>query len=198
MLITSSFSISAKEFSGVWATECANKKITPKTLSIIRVTKDGLYQLEHPRLQMSKPTAIISAEDLKIINNDTIIYKNVTYKHCSETEIPSYNSVSEDLIKKYLQGKWKPTYQFIGGRKYNLTNNNSGVPDLNFLNEEQATLNLKDNAKPIEYKIDDDNLLLKLDKWKSYKVLLIDQKELQLTIEMKPSKGVFFYYKTKN
>ena len=197
IVLAASSGISAKEFSGVWSTECGPNNNNPKTLWVISATSEGLYQVGHPRLQMSKPTPIVGTKEFKIINKDTIIYKNITYKHCSKSEIPKYNSVSEEQIKKYLQGEWKLAYQTIGGRKNNISNGRSGVPDLNFIDQEQATLNLKNNIQPIEYKVDADKIILKLNEWKAYKVLLVDQNELQLTFEMNPAKGVFIYYKTK-
>ena len=181
ILSISSFVIQAKEFSGVWATNCNNKNANPATLWIIRVTSDGLYQVSHPRLQMSKPTLIIGSKEFKIINDNTISYKNITYKRCSKAQTPTYNQVSEVQIKKYLQGKWKHSHQTISGRKNNISNGRTGIPDLHFINEQQASLKLKTDIRSIEYKVNDDYLLLKLDEWKSYKVLLVDEKEVSFS-----------------
>ena len=169
-LLISIFSSSAfgtKEFSGVWATECGNNSDNPATLWIIRASSDGLYQVGHPGIQMSKPTPIIGAKDFEIINKDTIVYKSITYKRCSKTATPKYNPVSEDHIKKYLKGEWKLKYQSLGGRKKNISNGRSGIPDLNFINEDRATINLKNDIRPVDYELDKDKLSLKLEEWKT-------------------------------
>jgi len=195
--ILSSSAFGAKEFSGVWATECGNNSNNPATLQIIRTSADGLYQVGRPGIKMFKPSPIIGAKDFKIINKDTIVYNNITYKRCSKTATPKYNPLSEDHIKKYLQGEWKFKYQSFGGRKKNISNGRSEVPDLNFINADRATINLKNDIRPVNYELDEDKLSLKLEEWKTMKVLLVNDKELQLTFEMKPSQGVFIYYKNK-
>lgn len=197
LTVFSSPTFGAKEFSGIWATECGNNSHNPATLWILRASTDGLYQVGHPGIKTLSPTPIIGAKDFKIINKDTIAYKNVTYKRCSKTEIPEYNPVPEDHIKKYLQGEWKLKYQSLAGKKKNISNGRSEVPDLNFINEDLATINLKNDIKPVNYELDNDKLSLKLEEWKTMKVLLVNEKELQLTFEMKPSQGVFIYYKNK-
>ena len=105
ILFTASSGAHANEHPSVWATKCDGKSNNPATLWIIRTTSGGLYQVDHPRLQLSKPTPIIGTKGFKKINDDTIIYKNITYKRCSKTEKTKYNPVTEEQIKKYLHGE---------------------------------------------------------------------------------------------
>ena len=144
---------------------------------------------------MSSPTPIIGDNDFKIINDENLVYKNIKYIRCSKNEIPEYVLVSEEHIKKYLPGEWRVKYQERAGRKNAISDGRAGVPDFTFIDQERATLNLKENINPIKYTIMDDTILLKIEEGQTFKVLLINEKELHVTAEEKPSAGVLVYYK---
>jgi len=180
----------AKETEGVWATDCANKNS-----QIIRSTASGLFLQRLPESLRSQPSTALNPNDLKIVNNDTIMYKGIRYRHCQKLQVAQNNPVSKEQIKENLQGKWKFSYQTLDGKKTTLKNRKLDLPELHFLNDKEATLTLNNEVTPVKYRIDDDQVLLELNKLKSYKVFLVDQKKLQLTFEMNPAEGVFFYYK---
>ena len=187
--------VSAKEYSGVWATDCksTNSKVT--ALRIIRASSDGMYQVVHPRIKMSKPTSVIGDNDFVIISGETLIYKNIRYHRCSKSDTPKYTPILESQIKKYLQGEWKVKYQQRAGITNNISNGKSGLPDLTFINEDHAKISLKKQVRPIFYEVENDNILLKTAQVNPLKVHLIDEKELHLSFEVKPESGVFIYYK---
>jgi hypothetical protein len=187
--------LSAQEFSGMWSSDCSNTGKKGSILWISRATADGLYQLGYSRQQKSTTTTIRGDKDFKIINDDKLIYKNSAYTRCSKKEPLKYSPILEQQIKKYLQGEWKVKYQSRGGRKDNISNGRTGLPDLTFINDDQATISVKDKVRPIFYDVKDDDILLNMDEIQPLKVHLIDEKELHLSFELKPASGVFIYYK---
>ncbi len=186
--------VGAKEFSGVWASNC-DASASVSVLWIIRAFSDGLYQIGHPRINMSKPTAIVGNKDFVILSDEKLIYKNIEYNRCIASETPEYSVISETQIKTHLLGEWGVVYQALAGRKNNISNGRAGIPDLIFNDKERAAISIKKVVQPILYEIEGDTVLLKIEEGQKFKVLLINERELHITSEQKPSAGVIVYYR---
>ena len=124
-----------------------------------------------------------------------LVFKNSSYKLCSKNTSAKITLNLEDQIKKYLQGEWKVKYQDRAGTKSNISNGRNGLPDLTFINKDHAKIRLKKEVRPVYYEIKDDNIVLKTEQPNPLKVHLIEEKEMQVSFELKPESGVFIYYK---
>ncbi len=191
--------LNAKEYNGIWASDCSNLHATTSNLLITQDTKKGLFQVSHSGMQKPESTAITGDNNFKIINRDTLVYKNIRYQRCTNdrsknNSSKTYAPILEEQVKKYLQGEWRVTYQTRGGKTDNISNAKTGLKDLNFLNESQALLDVKNKKKPIDYGIDKDRIQLKLEDIQLLNVDLINEKELHMNFEVKPASGVFLYY----
>ena len=190
----------AKEYDGVWARGCSNPHDMTSKLLITQDTKKGLFQVSHYGMQKPESFAITGDNNFKIINRDTLLYKNIRYQRCTNDQSKNnssktYAPILEGQVKKYLQGERRVKYQTRGGKTDNISNGKIGLPDLNFLNESQALISVKDKTRPIDYGIDEDNIQLELEDIQIFKVHLINEKELHMSFEVKPASGVFLYYK---
>jgi hypothetical protein len=195
--------LNANEYSGVWARDCSNLHDKISKLLITQDTKKGLLHVSHPGMQKTESTAITGDNNFKIINHDTLVYKNSRYQRCTndqskdnntKTYAPVYSPKLEEQIKKYLQGEWRVKYQTRDSKTDNISSGKTGLPDLNFLNESQALISVEDNTKPIDHGINEEKNQLRLEDIQLLNVDLINEKELHMSFEVKPASGVFLYY----
>jgi hypothetical protein len=194
-LIFNCSSISAKEYSGVWAPDCKSSNNAAATLLITRATSDGLYKVVHSSIKISKQTSIIGDKDFKIINDEKISYKFITYNRCVKSEAPKYSPLLEAQIQKFMQGEWKDKYQERSANKNNISHGKSGSSDLKFINEDYAKISQKNKLSSEFYEAEDGTILLKSDLDNPLKIHLMGEKESNVNFEIKPSSGVFINYK---
>ena len=185
----------AKDFSGTWSSNCKSVSNPASVMLITRADKEGLYQVGYSGFQKSSPTPIIGDKDFKVINDENIVYKNTSFQRCSISNSTKYSPNLEHQIKKYLQGEWKVKYQERAGIKNNISNGKLGLPDLTFINKDEAKISLKNEVRPVYYKVKGDNIVLKTEHPNPFKVHMIDEKELRLSFEVQPASGVFIYYR---
>lgn len=182
------------DYNGVWSNDCKNRN-TASNLLITQEGKDGMYQVGYSGFQKSRPTTIIGDKDFKVINDEKLIFKNTRYQRCTKSNQEKYSPNLERQINKYLQGEWKVKYQERAGIKNNISNGINGLPDLTFINKDHAKITLKNEERPVYYKVKGDNIVLKTQQPNPLKVHFIEEKEMQVSFEVKPESGVFIYYK---
>lgn len=190
------YAVSA-DFSGLWTDNC--EKASPDLAHVIvRAHSDGPYQVGFPRVHMSMPTEIHGDPDFEVVGEDEVVYKGNRLYRCERFTVPEYDAINPKVISNHLVGDWAIMYRAINGRKTLISDGRVGLPDLSFFDDGKLLIHLKDSRQESSYEVNDSNLALHVEEGEVFRILLIDDQELHLTMEKEPSAGVLIFHRRKN